>query len=230
MRPDQTTADGARPRPFLVAHRAGNRISDLRAAELLGSALVEADVKLCRGQLEVRHLKSAGPLPVLWDRWRIAAGWRSRLTLPVLLAQTAPTTELMLDLKGRRGRLADRVLDAIAPHLGQRPFTVCARRWELLKPFAGAPVRRVHSIGTRGQLTQLLREFEGTRVDAVSIHERLLDAHSVAGLRAVADVVMTWPVNRVSRARELVQLGVDGLITDNAAELSRSGVIGLAPA
>ncbi len=136
----------------------------------------------------------------------------------------------MLDLKGRRRQLSERVLDAISPHLGCRSFTVCARRWELLLPFADVPVRRVHSVGTRGQLRRLLRECDGARIDAVSIHERLLDADSVAGLRAIADLVMTWPVNHVVRASELVKLGVDGLITDDAARLARSGVLGVASA
>ena len=78
--------------PFLVAHRAGNRLVDLWAAEHLRSALVEADVRLYRGRLEVRHLKTAGPLPVLWDRWQLVAPWRPRLQLYELLAATSDET------------------------------------------------------------------------------------------------------------------------------------------
>ena len=40
---------------------------------------------------------------------------------------------------------------------------------------------------------------------------------------------MTWPVNQPERARELIQLGVHGLITDDAAGISRAGVLGVAP-
>jgi hypothetical protein len=207
-------------RPFVVAHRAGNRIDDLRAAELLGSELVEADVRLYRGRLEVRHLRTVGPLPILWDRWRLAAPWRPRLVLSSLIAATAPETELMLDLKGSRGRVAEMVREAIRPHLEARRFTVCARSWQLLEPFAGLPVRRVHSIGTGRELRRFLERFASERLEGVSVHERLLEPSSVAALRSIAEVLMTWPVNRPGRARELVQLGVDGLITDDASALS----------
>ncbi|MGH3143537.1 MAG: hypothetical protein ACRDO9_10460 [Gaiellales bacterium] len=37
---------------------------------------------------------------------------------------------------------------------------------------------------------------------------------------------MTWPVNRPERARELLRLGVDGLITDDLAAISGLGAFG----
>jgi hypothetical protein len=216
--------------PFLVAHRAGNRLVDLRAAERIDCALVEADVRLYRGRLEVRHLKTLGPLPILWDRWRLEAPWRPRMRLEELLEATSDDTELMLDLKGRDRRLGRRVTTAIEPYLGHRHFTVCARSWRLLDPFADLPVRPVHSVGNARQLRRLLQRFAGQRLDGVSIHERLLDAQSTASLRRIADVVMTWPVNRPERARELLGLGVHGLITDDAAAIRRAGVLGGATA
>ena len=208
-----------------MAHRAGNRLADLRAAEELGVSVIEADLRLHRGAVEVRHLKTVGPLPILWDRWELAAPWRPRLKLHELLAATAPATELLLDLKGSRSELAERVRDAVGPYLGERRFTVCARRWALLEPFADVPVRRVHSVGSARQLQRLRRRFSGRRLDGVSIHEQLLDRESVASLRALADVIMTWPVNRPERARELLRLGIDGLITDDVAGLAKAGVL-----
>lgn len=207
-----------------MAHRAGNRLEDLRAAELHGEALVEADVRLFRGRLEVRHLKTLGPLPILWDRWTLAAPWRARLELPELLEATAPGTELVLDLKGRDVRVATRVLAALEPLLGARRFTVCARHWRLLDAFRGRPVRRMQSVGSARQLRRLLRRFAGERIDGVSIHERLLHAESAAALREIADVVMTWPVNRPERARELLGLGISGLITDELGRLALADV------
>jgi len=212
-------------RPFFVAHRAGNRLADLHSAELQGAALVEADLRLYRGRVEVRHLRTLGPLPILWDRWTLAAPWRRRLEFNALLAETSPGTELMLDLKCRRVSLAEKVREAISLYLGARRFTICTRRWELLEPFAGLPVRRVHSIGTEEELRTFLERFASERLEGVSIHERLLGPESVASLRSIADVLMTWPVNAPSRARELVRLGVDGLITDDVAGLARHEVL-----
>jgi hypothetical protein len=222
----RTVEERSRPAgPFLVAHRAGNRLDHLRAAELQGSALVETDVALYHGRVEVRHLRSFGPLPLLWDRWRLGAPWRPRLYLPDLVDATAPETELMLDLKGWRVALAERIVEIVRPHLGARRFTVCARRWKLLEPFAGLPVRRVHSIGTVRELHRFLERFGSERLEGVSVHERLLEPGSLASLRSIAEVVMTWPVNRPGRAQELLGLGVDGLITDDTPALSAPGVL-----
>ena len=41
------------------------------------------------------------------------------------------------------------------------------------------------------------------------------------GWRQRADVVMTWPVKTIDRARELAAWGVDGLISENL-ELARA--------
>lgn len=212
--------------PFVVAHRAGNQLAALVAVQRSGAALAEADVRLFHGRVEIRHLKTVGPFPILWDRWTISAPRRPRLLLHMLLAASSEQTELVLDLKGRRTRLAELVLESLQPYLGSRRFTVCARDWRLLEPFADVPVRRVHSVGSVRQLRRFLRQRGGRRVDGVSIHERLLDGRTVASLRAVADVIMTWPVNRPERALELLRLGVDGLITDDLAAISGLGAFG----
>ncbi len=210
--------------PFFVAHRAGNDLAQLRAAEDIGLGPVEADIRLFRGRLEVRHLKTLGPIPVLWDRWLLANPFAPRLELDELLAATAPRTELMLDLKGRNRRLAADVLAALRPSIGSCRVIVCARDWALLEPFEGLPgVRTVHSAGNARQLRALLRLGRGGRLQGVSVHERLLDPATVAEIRGVADLVMTWPANALGRARELVAMGVDGLITDRLDLASELG-------
>ena len=205
---------------FLVAHRAGNHLDRLHEAEGLGVALVEADVRLFRGRAEVRHLKTIGPLPIFWDRWKLANPFMRRLVLGDVLASLAPSTELMLDLKGRNRRLAQLVLEALGEVPAVARVTVCARSWTLLEPFRGRPnVRTVFSIGSRRQLRGLERSLEGRPVDGISIHERLLDRKTVGQLRSYADVVMTWPVRTVEQARRLADLGVQGLITDAPEDL-----------
>ncbi len=214
--------------PFFVAHRAGNDLVRLRAAEELGLELVEADVRLFRGRLEVRHLKTLGPIPVLWDRWQLANPFAPRLRLGELLEASGPETELMLDLKGRSPRLAAGVLAALGPMIGSRDVTICARAWSLLEPFEGLPgVRTIHSVGSARQLEALLRLGRRHRLQGISIHERLLTPATFAELRSVTDLVMTWPANAVGRARELVALGVDGLITDRLDLAREVGSVGL---
>jgi glycerophosphoryl diester phosphodiesterase len=201
-------------RPFVVAHRSGNSLSGLRTAETLGVHAIEADVHLFRGRLEVRHLKTLGPIPILWDRWTLANPFRPRLLVADLLAAYEGASELVLDLKGRNRRLATELLREIEPRLwaGSR-ITVCARHWPLLEPLRGVEgLRLVHSVGTSRQLRRLCRS--GGRIDGVTIDERLLDSRTVRELRELADVILTWPVNTVERAQELVRFGVDGLISD----------------
>lgn len=178
-------------------------------------------MRLFRGRLEVRHLKRLGPLPLLWDRWELATPRRGKLVLDDLLAAASPDTVLMLDLKGRRRLLADLVAEAVAPHLPRRRLIVSARCWRLLERFEELPVRRLGSAGSARQLRALLRRAHDLSLDGVSVHERLLDARSVAELRkAAAALVMTWPVNDAARAAELARLGVDALISDRPGVLS----------
>jgi glycerophosphoryl diester phosphodiesterase len=199
-----------------IAHRAGNDLTRLRQAEQLGFELVEADVRLWRHRPEVRHLKTLGPIPILWDRWRLANPFTPRLVIARLLDAVGPDTELMLDLKGRNTELTRLVLAELAKN--PRPITVCARSWRLLEPFVGRhDVRVVYSVGTRRELRTLLRRFRDRQIEGVSIHERLLDASTAAELRRLAATVLSWPVNTLERARELSAIGIDGLISDNLA-------------
>jgi glycerophosphoryl diester phosphodiesterase len=182
---------------------------------------VEGDVRLFRGRAEVRHLKTLGPLPILWDRWTLSNPFRRRLVLNELLAALSPETEVMLDLKGRDPRLAVLVDEALERRPVPAPLVVCARTSALLEPFRGRPgVRTVLSIGSRRQLRRLARRYDGSRLDGISIHERLLDGETVLALSRYADVVMTWPVRTAEQARLLLGWGVAGLITDVPEQLA----------
>ncbi len=213
-----TSAD-ALAGPCLIAHRAANDLASLRAAEQQGARIVEADVYLHRGRLEIRHLKTAGLLPVLWDRWRLASAFAPRLLLPDLLGALGPSTELVLDLKGRDPRLAQAVLDVLDAAPRRPDLTVCARRWRLLETFHGRDdVQVVHSVGSPQQLDELRRR--GGDLAGVSIHERLLSPALVRELTSRAGLVLTWPVNTPELARRLLDWGVTGLISDRFALLA----------
>ncbi len=203
---------------FLVAHRAGNDLRELHDAARLRARLVECDLRLWRGRIEVRHLKTVGPLPIYWDTWTVSGPGTRHLQLHELLeAVDRLGIELMLDLKGRNLELARRVRRELAGRPRALPVTVCARSWRLLDPFEPLDgVRTVRSIGSRRGLRRLLAERRDRRIGGVSIHADLLDASTVARLREAAEVIMTWPVNDTSRARTLLAWGVHGLITDEA--------------
>jgi glycerophosphoryl diester phosphodiesterase len=205
--------------PFVVAHRAGNDLERLRAAEALRLPLVEADVHLFAGRLEVRHRKTVGPIPILWDRWEVAPPWAPRILLADLLSEAAPDTELMLDLKGHDGRLPDRVATAIESCRMPGRVTVCSQDWSLLEPFRDrADVRVVHSVGNARQLAALRRRHEDG-LAGISIHRRLLDNAVVADLLRRAELVLSWPIESVEQARRLTGWGVRGLISQSFERL-----------
>ena len=199
-----------------IAHRAGNELALLQPAVALGADLVEADVHLRRGRLEVRHAKSLGPLPWLWEPWYLVRDLR--LQLADLLGALPPEATLMLDLKGWQPWLGRLVREAMQGH---GPYVVCGRHWRMLDTFGDEPgVRVVHSVRTRAELERLHRRLASTRTWGVSLHRELLTVERVAALHRHAELVMTWPIDTVADYDEVVALGVDAVISNELAVLA----------
>lgn len=211
------TQDGT----FVVAHRAANRLADLERAASEGAAMVEGDVHLFWGRLEVRHLKTIGPIPILWDRWFLANPFMSRLRLERVLSNTGEHVHLMLDLKGTRSAVGGAVRRALAATAPGRPITVCSRNWRALERLRSAPgVRVVYSVGNRRQLRALLRRFGPGTLAGVSVQADLLTPGIVRELRTRAAIVMAWPVETPQRADLLAAWGVQGFITQHPEALA----------
>jgi glycerophosphoryl diester phosphodiesterase len=206
--------------PLLVAHRAGNELDALRAAERAQVDLIEADLWYWHGRIEVRHTKTMGPLPLLWDRWLLAPGWTPRLQLDEMVSAARPDTELMLDLKGTAPALpalVSETMDRLAP--GRR-YTVASQSWDLLGMFEGmAHVRVLYSIADERMLERLTVRLGGRRVGGVGIDQRILTPSRLTALRALAPAVFTWTVNDPARFAELAGWGVDGVISDAYARM-----------
>lgn len=217
-------------RPAAIAHRAGNDLDSLKAAANSGADVAEADVWLYRGRLEVRHTKTVGPVPVLWDRWELASGWAPRLDLETLLRATPPGIELMLDLKGTDRRLPPAVIEVASRVISERTYTVCSRNWALLEPFRDVThVRVAHSAGSAAQLRALDARLDRWPESAVSIHQRLLTPEVVRALRDRGAPVVTWPVNSRELLHRLVGWGVSGAISDSLTLVQEIVASGAAP-
>lgn len=204
----------------VIAHRAGNDVATVAAAVPLADVL-EADVHLFRGRLEVRHAKTIGPLDLLWERWYLLPRNTPRLLLPDLLAAIPDGVDLMLDLKGPDPRLAGAVLEAAAGWLASgRRLIVCGRVWWVLGGFRGRPgVCVLHSAGSTRQIRALIRRSPSRQPDSataggVCVDHRLLTAELVAALLRRALFVWCWPVNDRGTAAKLARWGVTGFITD----------------
>ncbi|CAN5642006.1 hypothetical protein BH23CHL2_BH23CHL2_21960 [soil metagenome] len=205
-----------RQRPFIVAHRFGNTLKGLEQARQAGADIIEADVWPYRGQLEVRHTKTLGPLPVLWDRWSIEPGWKPRLQFAELLAALGPDTLLMIDIKGRDPTTPGRIIETLHAIRPGKPVIVCSQNWDQVERFRSYPeALRVYSIGNRRQLRRAWRRLDNKAWDAVSIQARLLDARVVQGLKERVRLVMTWAVDTPEHLDQVIGWGVDGITSNN---------------
>jgi glycerophosphoryl diester phosphodiesterase len=199
-----------------IAHRAGNSLAGLHAANRMGVDVIECDVHHHRGRLEVRHLKTAGPLPFLWDRWELASAAAPRLGLHELLEADEHGTTFMLDLKGRSSATAHSVATLLHAGGHHHEVLVCGRHWPSVLHVARLPyVRAVLSARNRVELARLRQRVAGApRVHGVSVHASLLDPETVEHLLGHVEVLMTWPVNDVATLDAVLAVGANGVISD----------------
>ena len=210
-------------RPLLIAHRVGNTPDLISAAVGAGADLIEADIHLYRRRLEVRHTKSMGALPWLWDRWYLVPAAAPRLQLPDLMADLPDRVLLMLDLKGWHpwlGRVVAAAMETAAPG---RPYVVASRAWSMLNAFEDRDhVRIIHTAATPREAFALTRRLSRHRTDAVCARQTLLEQPRWATrLRARAPVLLTWPVASTTAAHTALERGADGLVIDGVALLEQ---------
>lgn len=200
-------------RPILSAHRHGNDLALLDEALGAGADLVEVDVHLFWSRLEVRHHKTIGPLPVLFDKgepWHLG---RWPLRFEDVVDSLPEGLVLHLDLKGWSPRLARRVRRVLGT---DRPYVVSTRSWWLLRPFRGrAEVRTMRSIGAPWQLRWFLLRHRGGVTDDVCIRADRLTPELARRLRSRCERLLVWRVDTLALADELVAMGVHGLIVDD---------------
>ena len=208
-----------------IAHRAGNTLAALHEANVLGADVIECDVHAYRGRLEVRHHKTAGPLPFLWDTWELVSATAPRLGLEELLEADRRGAVFMLDLKGRGEGVGRAVADLLHQRAREHPVLVCGRRWRAVDHVADALpyVRPVLSARTRPELWALRRRLAARPPGSaygVSLHASLLRPAVVAEIRERVEVVMTWPVNSRPCLETVLGLGVSGVISDEPEVLA----------
>ncbi|MYA19299.1 MAG: glycerophosphodiester phosphodiesterase [Chloroflexi bacterium] len=211
-RPSRPLARG----PLRIAHRGGNTLRRLAEAERWGVDVVELDLWLHRGRLDVRHSGSLGILPVLREGWALRPGRPGRLQLADALHAAAPGTRVMLDLKGHDSELPAAAIEVMAEHRPGEPYIVSARHWELLAPFRALPhVLAVYSCGSADALADALALARSEGLPAVGANRGNLDPARVADLREHVPECFAWAVGSGRQARELVEWGVTGIISDD---------------
>jgi glycerophosphoryl diester phosphodiesterase len=180
----------------IQAHRGNDRLA-LRRLLAAAPTSVEIDVGLDAGEIVVAH--------------DVDHADASGLQLDYVLAAAAGDVSVMVEAKcfpGITASAADFVR-ALAPYLCR--ISLCSFDEDVL---AGA--WRLHpSIET----TLLLREASRLATSASTIGPRhdLVTAELVASAHARGLRVVPWTVNSVGEMAALIDLGVDGLVTDEPA-------------
>lgn len=209
-------------RPLAIAHRGGNSVAGALRAIELGADMVETDIWFHRGRLELRHVRTMGPLPLLWDRWELHPGWGHRLVLEEIMRATPATYPLFLDLKGDDRTLAARIVKAISHAQPDRPIMICGGHWPQMAMVEDNPAVWIfYSVGTPEELTGVWPWLARQAHPGISISYHLLSPKVIAELKAAGATIIAWTVNDPAIARDLFALGVDAFTTDNLDLLHR---------
>lgn len=199
----------------IVAHRAGNQVATARAALETGVDVLELDLHVLRGRVELRHAKVIRPGSRLWEKWYLLPRGTTGVPVQEVLDVLDPAMPLMLDLKCFTPLAARRIARAVpATH----PVIASTRSWWLLGAFRGRPgARRLRSCRSRFQLWLATRLPGLGPDDGVCAHASLLDAAGVAAILERTPQLFTWAVASPAHATELRTFGVRGLIVDDLA-------------
>jgi hypothetical protein len=196
----------------VVAHRAGNRVETTR--EALGKVdMIELDVHVLRGRVELRHEKVLHPTQRLWERWYLLPRGAAGEPIEHVLAEVEPDTPLMIDLKCFTRRSARRVRAALPE---DRPVIVSTRNWRVLAEFADRPdTRLLRSCGSRWQLWWALNRSTFGPERGVCVHESRLEPGVIEAMQQRTELIFSWGATSKERCIELRDAGLTGIILDD---------------
>ena len=202
--------------PLTIAHRAGNDLSRLAEAAAAGVDYAETDLWLHRGRLEVRHDRTAGPLPFFWDRWSLMPKRYSLLRAEQVLA-ASPAPKPLFDLKGRARGLAPALAKAIDAAGASERSAFCGHWGHLDRLAALLPsVPRYYTLGRLDDLSAFRPRLARRDIYGISIDSRFLTREIVAELReAGVTSIITWAVETAEDAARVFDYGVSGVTSDS---------------
>lgn len=199
-------------RPLVIGHRAANHLPKVDRAVRRGVDMLEADVWRYRSNLEVRHLKTLGRLPILWDRWTLAPGWTPRLHLQELLEHVPLDIPVMFDLKGEDPHLATSIIETMKQYAPERPIIMCTRFWIQLDRIKDqTDVYRIYSVGDQNERDRIFTRISDIEYPAVSIHRQLVTPALMKRFDEIGATVISWGATTRAEVDMLLSLGVDGI-------------------
>lgn len=202
---------------YAVAHNSGDDLNVVLESLVYGSDVIEMDVVEMDGVLYSAHNP---PLPFIGDRWfrgpRVDRVW----------ALAGNARGIQLDLKQTDSRFVNLVVNFITSKPKTRPIFVASRDPSVLREIRErAPhVVLLMSVPDLQSLDDLLASDSLTRlVDGVTIRQSVITEETAARINADGLLMFAWVVNDLNRVNELIELGVDGITSDNLAILNLLG-------
>ena len=202
---------------LLIAHRAGNDLKLLSKAFAAGVDYAEADVWLYRNRLEVRHNKTLGPIPVLWDRWSLRPGWKRRLYLSEVIRAANGLGNLYLDLKGDENALPAKLISELRL-IGASDLAFSSPVWwyldELKPEFPKAAL--FYTVSSVERLEEFRPRLARREISAVAIKNAVVSKDVIRELRdAGVEDITTWGVDTREDARAAFASGLNGVNSKN---------------
>jgi glycerophosphoryl diester phosphodiesterase len=133
---------------------------------------------------------------------------------------------MMLDLKDTSPDYVDLVARFLNSRSPGRDVIVGSRSVDVLHTLSGQAPEAILllSVSDAGTFEDLQANTAlQDAIDGVTIRESLLDVDMAYWLENQNLLIIAWTVNDIQRVNELVQLGVDGITTDNLALITLLG-------
>ena len=193
-----------------IGHNSGASIGTMKRALDYGADVIEIDVAQRNGRLIAAH-----DSPV---------GWRSRVFRGLSLEQSwsfaSSASMIQLDLKERSPAFLEKVFVFLEQHADDQTVMISTSDIETLSRFEERmpDVLRFLSLGNAIHLDRFLTDSAViSLVDGVSVRHTMLTPELVQQLEEMEVVIIAWTVNDLARVNDLVDMGVDGVSTDNLA-------------
>lgn len=202
-----------------IAHNAGDRRATTETALAHGADVVEVDVVSIGGVLYAAHdqpNQRVGSVtfrgPTLSSIWDLVDG-QARIELD-LKDSSRSYLRLVIHFLKDRGGGANVIISSRSP-------TALATLREMLPD-----ATLVYSVNNALALQYMLaNDTLLESIDGVSIRASLLNEDSMKALKSHDLLVLAWTVNDFATVDYLVDLGVDGVATDNLAILEQYGEV-----
>lgn len=200
-----------------VAHNSGGSVEATLEALIFGADVIEVDVVEIDGVLFSAHTP---PLPFLGPRL-----FRGP-SLERVWTASYRADAMMLDLKDSSAGYVDLVARFLNSRPPGRDVIVGSRSPDVLhtlnKQAPGAILLLSVPSAEAFETFQADTALQGV-IDGVTIRESILDVDMAYWLANHELLIYAWTVNDLERVNELIQLGVDGITTDNLAVLTLLG-------